>query len=118
VTISEICCLQGNRQIVSQAGKGLELANHQGPGNQNQEHKITILQKIHHQASYDQAVQDMYDPRVSDVSEVLQGRGLSELRTEKSYRVNQPDTRSTPNAAGRKCPLNRRKAPSILICFG
>jgi hypothetical protein len=34
--ISEICCLHGNSQIVSQAGKGLELANDQGPVNQNQ----------------------------------------------------------------------------------
>jgi hypothetical protein len=82
--ISEICCPQGNSQIVSQAGKGLELANDQGPVNQNQEQKITILLKIHNKASYDQAVQDMYDPRVSDVSEVLQGRGLSEVRTERA----------------------------------
>ena len=87
--------MHGNSQIVSQAGKGLELASDQGPGNQNQEQKITILLKIHNKASYDQAVQDMYDPRVSDVSEVLQGRGLSEVRTEKSYSVNKPDTRST-----------------------
>jgi hypothetical protein len=74
--ISEICCLQGNSQIVSQAGKGLELANDQGPVNQNQEQKIRILLKIHNMASYDQAVQDMYDPRFCDVSEVLQGRGF------------------------------------------
>jgi len=87
--------LPARSQIVSQAGKGLELANDQGPGNQNQEQKITILLKIHNKASYDQAVQDMYDPRVSDVSEVLQGRGLSEVRTEKSYSVDKPDTRST-----------------------
>ena len=60
--ISEICCPQGNSQIVSQAGKGLELANDQGPVNQNQEQKITILLKIHNKASYDQAVHNMYDP--------------------------------------------------------
>jgi hypothetical protein len=100
LTISEICCLQGNSEIVSQAGKGLELANDQGPVNQNQEQKITILLKIHNKASYDQAVQDMYDRRVCDVSEVLQGRGLSEVRTEKSYSVKKPDTRSTANEAG------------------
>ena len=92
--ISEICCQQPNSQIVSLAGKGLELANDQGPVNQNQEQKIRIFLKTHNQASYDQAVQDMSDPRVSDVSEILQGRGLSEVRTEKSYIVNKPDTRS------------------------
>jgi hypothetical protein len=74
--ISEICCLQGNSQIVSQAGKGLEVANDQGPVNQNQEQKITIVVKIRNKASYDRAVQDTYDPKVRDVSEVLQGRGL------------------------------------------
>jgi hypothetical protein len=62
LTIWEICCLQGNSQIVSQAGKGLELANDQGPVNQNQEQKITILLTIHNKASNDQAVQDMYGP--------------------------------------------------------
>jgi hypothetical protein len=36
----------------------------------------------------------MYDPRVCGISEVLQGRGLSEVRTEKSYLGNKPDTRS------------------------
>lgn len=84
--ISEICCLQGNSQVVSQAGKGLELAN-------------------------DQAVQDMYDPRVRDVSEVLQGRGLSEVRTEKTYSVNKPDTRPTANEAGRNAHLTGERSP-------
>jgi hypothetical protein len=109
--ISEICCPQGNSQIVSQAGKGLELANDQGPVNQNQEQKIRILLKIHNKASYDQAVQDMYDPRVGDVSEVLQGRGLSEVRTEKSYGVNKPDTRSTANEAGGNAHLTGERSP-------
>jgi hypothetical protein len=62
--------------------------------NQSQEQKITILLKIHNQASYGQAEQDMYDPGVCDVSGVLQGRGLSEVRTEKRYSVHKPDTRS------------------------
>ena len=48
--MSEICCLQGNSRIVSQAGKGLELAYDQGPVNQNQEQKIAILLKIHNRA--------------------------------------------------------------------
>jgi hypothetical protein len=111
LTISEICCLQGNSHIVSQAGKGLELANDQGPVNQNQEQKITILLKIHNKASYDQAVQDIYDPRVSNVSEVLQGRGLSEVRTEKGCSVNKPDTRSTANEAGRSAHLAAERSP-------
>jgi hypothetical protein len=76
--MSEICRLQANSQIVFQAGKGLELANHHGSVNQNKEQKITTRLKIHNKASYDQAVQDVYDPSVCDVSEVLQGRRLSE----------------------------------------
>jgi hypothetical protein len=79
--------------------------------NQNQEQKITILLKIHNKASYDQAVQDMYDPRVCDVSEVLQGHGLSEVRTEKSYSVNKADTRSTANEAGRNAHLTGERSP-------
>jgi hypothetical protein len=79
--------------------------------NQNQEQKITILPKIHDKATYDQAVQDMYDPRVCDVSEVLQGHGLSEVRTEKSYSVNKPDTRSTVNEAGHNAHLTGESSP-------
>ena len=88
----------------------MELANDQGPVNQNQEQKITILLKIHNMAAYDQAVQDMCDPRVCDVSEVLQGRGLSEVRTEKSYSVNKPDTRSTANEAARNAHLTGERS--------
>jgi hypothetical protein len=84
--ISEICCQQPNSQIVSLAGQGLEL-------------------------SYDQAVQDMYDPGVSDVSEVLQGRGLSDVRTEKTYSVNKPDIRSTANEAGRNAHVTGERSP-------
>jgi hypothetical protein len=111
LTISEICCLQGNSQIVSQAGEGLELAKRSRPVNQNQEQKITILLKIHSKLSYDQAVEDMYDSRVCDVSELLQGRGLSEVRTEKSYSVNKVDTRSTANEAGRNAHLTGERSP-------
>jgi hypothetical protein len=50
-TDEEICSLQGDSQIVSQAGEGLELANDQGAVNQNQEQKITILLKTHNKAS-------------------------------------------------------------------
>jgi hypothetical protein len=110
LTISEICCLQGNSQSSVKEAKVWELAN-KGTVNQNQEQKITILLKIHNKASYDQAVQDMYDPRVCDVSEVLQGRGLSEVRTEKSYSVNKADTRSTANEAGRNAHLTGERSP-------
>jgi hypothetical protein len=43
--------LQRNSRIVSQAGKGPELANDQGPVSQNREQKIAIRQKIHNKAS-------------------------------------------------------------------
>jgi hypothetical protein len=108
--MSEICCLQGNSQSSVKQAKVWELAN-KGTVNQNQEQKITILLKIHNKASYDQAVQDMYDPRVCDVSEVLQGRGLSEVRTEKSHTVNKADTKSTANEAGRNAHLTGERSP-------
>lgn len=53
----------------------------------------------------------MFDPRVSDVSEVLQGRGLSAVRTENSYSVDKPDTRSTANEAGRNAHLTGKRCP-------
>jgi hypothetical protein len=79
--------------------------------NQNQEQKIRILLKIHNKAAYDQAVQDMFDPRVSDVSEVLQGRGLSAVRTENSYSVDKPDTKSTADEPGRNAHLTGERCP-------
>jgi hypothetical protein len=50
-------------------------------------------------------------PRVCEVSEVLKGCGLSEIRTEKSYSVNKPDTRSTANEAGRNAHLTGERSP-------
>jgi hypothetical protein len=44
-------------------------------------------------------------------------RGLSEVRTEKSYSVNKSDTRSTANEAGRNAQLTGERSPSVLICF-
>jgi hypothetical protein len=80
--------------------------------NQNQEQKITILLKIHNKASYDQAVQDMYDPRVCDVSEVLQGRGLSEVRKEKRRAAASTNrTRWTANEAGRNAHSTGERSP-------
>jgi hypothetical protein len=66
----------GNSQIASQAGKGPELANDQGPVNPESGAEDRDSSKDSQQGIYDQAVQDMHDHRICDASEVPQGRGL------------------------------------------
>jgi hypothetical protein len=78
--------------------------------NQNQEQKITILLKIHNKASYDRAVQDMYDPGSAPFQKFFKDADFLKYAKRRAA-ASTNRTRSTANEAGRNAHLTGERSP-------